>query len=85
LKINHSHTPTLIKLAQLPKDTNPESYKECLEYLEIAGKYVNDGEFMLAKGIVLSWLGRYDEADNVLLTSRDVGWCAMLPDLMYYY
>lgn len=40
---------------------------------------------MLAKGVVLSWLNRVQESDELLVSTRDLGWVDMLPDLMYYY
>lgn len=41
----------------MPKNEDYDSYKECYEYIDAAGKYVNNGDFMLAKGVILSKLG----------------------------
>jgi hypothetical protein len=36
----------------------------------MAGKFVDDGDFMMAKGIVASKLRKFEEANLYLLTNR---------------
>lgn len=36
-----------------------EAEKDALQYLDLAGKFVNHSEYMLAKGILFSKLGRF--------------------------
>lgn len=80
LKQQPYHTQTLINLALI--EPNPS---EGLHYLDIAEKFVKNGKLWLAKGVLLSKLGRIQEATPLLLREGEQGWFDMQPDLLYYY
>jgi hypothetical protein len=56
------HTLTLINLAMIDEDIC-----DALHYIDVAEKFTKDGKLWLAKGLLLSKLGRVGEANELFL------------------
>jgi hypothetical protein len=74
------HTPTLISLALVDPDIC-----DALHYIDIAEKFTREGRLWLAKGMLLSKLGKVAEANELFLREGEQGWLELQPDLLYYY
>lgn len=62
-----------------------EDVGDALHYLDLAEKFTWDSKLCLAKGLLLSRLGRIEEAHSLFLKQGEIGWYDMLPNLLYYY
>jgi len=51
----------------------------------MAGKFVDDADYVMANGVVASKLEKFDDAYRYLLMNREQAWCSMLPNLLFYY
>jgi tetratricopeptide (TPR) repeat protein len=73
------HTPSLINLALLV-----DQLGDALHYIDIAEKITSENRLWMAKGVLLSKMGRVNEAHELFLRDNEIGWLDMQPALVYY-
>jgi len=74
------HKQALINLSLLV-----DNLADAISYIDIAEKISTDSKLWMAKGVILSKMGKIAEAHELLLKEREIGWLDMQPDLSYYY
>ena len=55
-----------------------------MHYIDIAEKITSELKLWTAKGVLLSKLGRIEEAHELFLREGEVGWLEVQPELTFF-